>query len=121
MTDIPEKKPAIPAVVGPDATVSSWESARSRQAATREAVTRYVDNRVANTVTGIVPAEAPGSAFAPSAGGTDDPIATMKRRGLLLADALQRHALLKIAETGIILDEIDRAVAITMRSDSEGD
>ncbi len=121
MSDDSENKCIIPAVIRPDATASSWEAAKSRQAATREAIARHIDRRVVNTVIDVEPTQTAESVIASNADQTNDPIATMKWRSLLLADALQRHALLKIAETGMILDEIDRAVAVTMRSHSEGD
>jgi hypothetical protein len=101
-------------------TNSAWESSKNRCAAAREAVSRSLDVPVLMNLAATEPSRASDSILMPISQMNSDPISTMTERALLLADALQRRAIMKIAETGLILDEIDRAVAIKMCSNNEG-
>ena len=84
------------------------QAAQKRHLATRNAIAECLDRPVLDC---SIPdlnqqAEVAASDHAPAA----DPYTRISQRTLLLADSLQRHALMRIAETGLMLDEIDRAV-----------
>lgn len=116
MNNIIDVQPAAPlAEDAHDIAARAWKSARTRHAATREAVALCLDGPA--PVAPVTHTEQPAiESPVTESESVSEAYATLVRRALLLSDSLQRHALLRIAETGLVLDDIDRAVATRMRS-----
>jgi hypothetical protein len=99
-----------------DSAKLAWEAATARCEAAHRAAISNLDQTSGLTIGDCAVL---GTQTESAAAMVGDPklrqsiLARMDNRTLLLADALQRHALVRIMETGAAADEIARAVAST--------
>jgi len=101
-----------------DLARATWNAARERYAATREAIANGLDTQAVALPAGHLESAQLGDGENEA---STDPYARMTRRSLMLTDALHRHAFARIAETVAVLDDIDRAVAAGRADTNQND